>query len=82
MIEEGRHVDGKAYRCAAVRECFEESGILLAKKGDGEMLEVSLEERTRARKEIHEGRLNFGEWVEGLGGVVDCGSFSPSSFGR
>lgn len=80
--EEGRHRDGEAYRRAAVRECFEESGILLARKrgegsgGKGALLEVVEGEREWARKEIHAGRLGFGEWVEEKGGVLDTGMFN------
>ena len=71
-----RHVDGPAYRLGAIRECFEESGILLAKKNDGSdsLLEVEETERERARKEIHAGKLKFLDWVEAQGGVVDTGS--------
>ena len=71
-----RHIDGSAYRIGAIRECFEESGLLLAKKkGDesGVLLEVGDAERERARKEIHGGKLKFVDWVEGLGGSVDSG---------
>jgi hypothetical protein len=69
-------MDGPAYRLGAIRECFEESGLLLAKKkGDesGVLLEVGEAERERARKEIHGGKLKFVDWVEELGGVVDSG---------
>jgi hypothetical protein len=70
-----RHIDGPAYRLGAIRECFEESGILLAKKNDGSnsLLEVEEAERERARKEIHAGKLKFREWVKQQGGVVDTG---------
>jgi hypothetical protein len=70
-----RHIDGPAYRLGAIRECFEESGILLAKKSDGSgsLLEVEETERERARKEIHAGKLKFPEWVKQQGGVVDTG---------
>ena len=61
-----------------MRECFEESGLLLAKKkGDdsGVLIEVGESERERARREIHSGKLRFVDWVEGLGGVIDSGMF-------
>lgn len=70
-----RHVDGPAYRLGAIRECFEESGLLLAKK-DGHLVAVEDQERDTARKQIHSGRLKFKDWVEGLGGNVDSGSYS------
>lgn len=78
-----RHEDSKAYRVAAIRECFEESGILLARKsGEEGLLEVEESERERARKEIHAGKLKFQEWVESIGGIIDTGTnsyilFSP-----
>lgn len=77
--DEGRHVDGRSYRVGAIRECFEESGILLARKkgGEGGLLEVGEEERERARKSIHAGKERFEEWVERVGGVVDVGLFAP-----
>jgi hypothetical protein len=66
----------------AIRECFEESGILLVRSNDGSraLLRVPEEERERARKEIHSGRLRFLDWVKSQGGVVDTGkSHNPSS---
>jgi hypothetical protein len=57
----------------AVRETFEESGILLAKKEDGSLLEVEEGVREKARKDIHAGKLKFGDWVREQGGVVDLG---------
>lgn len=69
-----RHVDGRAYRVGAIRECFEESGILLARRKGGEgLLEVGEEVRERGRKDVHAGLVRFEEWVEGVGGVVDIG---------
>ena len=71
---EERHRDGQAYRVGAIRECFEESGILLAKgNGGSSLLEVEEAERERARKEIHAGKLKFRDWVKERGGVVDTG---------
>lgn len=70
-----RHVDGPSYRLGAIRECFEESGILLARKNDGSgaFLDVPEKERERARKEIHNGKLRFSDWVKSQGGFVDTG---------
>ncbi len=71
------HQDSEAYRLAAVRETFEESGILLARKKGivGEdLLEVEDEVRERGRKEVHANRVRFGEWLEGVGGVPDLGT--------
>ncbi|KAG9232945.1 hypothetical protein BJ875DRAFT_485603 [Amylocarpus encephaloides] len=75
-----RHFDGPTYRLGAVRECFEESGILLArKKGDksGELLQVDENEREKARKEIHGGKIRFEDWVERVGGEIDAESLIP-----
>jgi hypothetical protein len=66
----------------AIRECFEESGILLARCGDGSgaLLQVPEAERERARKEIHSGRLRFPDWVKSQGGIVDTGDDDPVLF--
>ena len=81
-----RHVDSEVYRRAAIRECFEESGILLAKSrqensatGENEapqMLSISSTEKERARKGVHANTLNFTEWVEKQGGELDSGECS------
>lgn len=70
-----RHVDGPSYRIGAIRECFEESGILLAKRNDGSgaILEVAEGVREQARKDIHAGQLKFVDWVESQGGIIDTG---------
>ncbi|KFY27950.1 hypothetical protein V493_03191 [Pseudogymnoascus sp. VKM F-4281 (FW-2241)] len=73
-----RHVDSPVYRLGAIRECFEESGILLARHRDGGgMLEVPDAERERARRAIHSGELKFSEWVKEMGGVVDADALLP-----
>lgn len=74
-----RHEDGPAYRMAAVRECFEETGILLARrKGDeSRLVHVDVAEREAARKRIHGNEVRFGDWVESLGGVPDTGMVYP-----
>ncbi|CCC06518.1 unnamed protein product [Sordaria macrospora k-hell] len=83
------HKDSEAYRLAAVRETFEESGILLARKkgtggngsggnGDGnEMLVLSEEELEEGRKEVFGDRIKFGKWLEGKGGVADIENLHP-----
>ncbi len=70
-----RHRDGKAYRLGAIRECFEESGLLLAreKNGAGALLNVSEELREKGRHAIHEGNVLFRDWVDQCGGVPDTG---------
>ena len=71
-----RHEDGEAYRLAAIRETFEESGILLAKnKKTGRLLtEVGDEEREEGRKAVHGGKVKFTEWLAEKGGVADTGA--------
>ncbi|KAL4740685.1 hypothetical protein BDV11DRAFT_185029 [Aspergillus similis] len=60
-----RHEDASWYRSAAIRELFEESGILLAKdQGSGKMLAVAEDERERGRREIHQKQTTFSEWLK------------------
>ena len=69
----------------AIRECFEESGILLAKPdrtGDVEgredvLLNVSVDEREAGRKAVHGGRTRFSEWVASKGGMSDVNGLIP-----
>jgi hypothetical protein len=65
------------YRLGAIRECFEESGILLARNRNGGMLDVPDAERERARRAVHSGELQFSEWVKQMGGVADVDSLVP-----
>ncbi len=74
MDSPARHVDGETYRLAAVRETFEESGILLARRrADGRVLHVSVNVLEDGRKKVHSGQVGFGEWVASLGGSPDIG---------
>ncbi|GKZ17526.1 hypothetical protein AbraIFM66951_004378 [Aspergillus brasiliensis] len=60
-----RHSDGPWYRNAAIRELFEESGILLAKdSSSGKMLAVPEEQREAGRRAIHQKELTFAEWLK------------------
>jgi len=65
----------------AIRECFEESGILLAKQSQNLelLLEVNDEERDGARHEIHKNKVKFQEWVQKKGGVPDVGKVFRAS---
>jgi len=76
-----RHVDSKPYRMAAIRETFEESGILLAKnKSTGELLQLDETEREKGRKAIHAGTISFPVWLAEKGGIADIGTQnSPSN---
>ncbi|MCJ1464943.1 hypothetical protein MMC07_003558 [Pseudocyphellaria aurata] len=71
-----RHEDSEPYRLAAIRECFEESGIILAKRKDKSegLLPLTDEERERGRHAIHENQVDFQTWVTQRGGVVDTGN--------
>lgn len=72
----GFHEDGLVYRLAAIRECFEESGILLARRSDGGgMLRIDDAEREAGRKAIHSGTVKFLDWLMKVGGVPDTGEF-------
>jgi 8-oxo-dGTP pyrophosphatase MutT (NUDIX family) len=69
------HRDCGPYRMAAIRETFEETGILLAFDKNGEVLSLPDEVREQGRMDVHAGRVGFGSWVEGLGGRVDVGTY-------
>jgi 8-oxo-dGTP pyrophosphatase MutT (NUDIX family) len=73
----GRHEDSPAYRLAACRETFEESGILLAKNKNGRLLQVYGAEREEARHKIHDQNWDFVDWVSRLGGVCDIAGLRP-----
>ncbi|TEA13205.1 Structure-specific endonuclease subunit SLX4 [Colletotrichum sidae] len=76
-----RHEDSPAYRLGAIRECFEETGILLAtKKGSGDastLVNLSVSDRDAARKQIHGNQVRFSDWVENIGGVPDVDALIP-----
>jgi 8-oxo-dGTP pyrophosphatase MutT (NUDIX family) len=71
------HEDGSAYRLAAIRETFEESGILLAKRidqtRDQGLLHVPDDVREAGRKQIHGNAVKFTEWLKNVGGEPDVG---------
>ena len=70
-----RHEDSEVYRIGAIRECFEESGLLLAKKKRSpyDILQLSDEDRERGRHAIHENAVGFRQWVDQKGGSPDIG---------
>ncbi|KAL4810999.1 hypothetical protein BDV18DRAFT_155610 [Aspergillus unguis] len=75
-----RHEDAPWYRNAAIRELFEESGILLAKdRKSGKMLAVPEEEREKGRREIHQKQTTFSEWLkkQDAGAVPDIENLVP-----
>ncbi|TXT07353.1 hypothetical protein VHUM_03073 [Vanrija humicola] len=76
----GRHVDGEAYRLAAIRETFEESGILLAHPKGGktdQLLDISEAQRQEGRGLVHGDKKRFTEWLEDVGGVADLDGLIP-----
>ena len=73
------HEDSPAYRHAAIRECFEESGILLARKQENaeELVELAEQERDEGRKAVHAEKVLFAEWVKEKGGRMDVEGLVP-----
>jgi 8-oxo-dGTP pyrophosphatase MutT (NUDIX family) len=67
---------GLAFWVAAVRECFEEAGLLLAVHPDGSPLDVGspLEAARFARhqRDVHRGRRSLAEVLTAEGLVLDC----------
>ncbi|KAK3055435.1 hypothetical protein LTR09_003355 [Extremus antarcticus] len=73
-----RHVDSEVYRNAAIRETFEESGILLARNnGFGRLIEVPEAEREEGRKAIHSNQTTFPKWLAQKGGRADIDGLIP-----
>ncbi|KAF2018016.1 hypothetical protein BU24DRAFT_421043 [Aaosphaeria arxii CBS 175.79] len=74
-----RHRDGPAYRLAAVRETFEECGILLANnKTTGRLFtEITDAEREEGRKAVHSGKTKFNDLLEKWGAVPDTDALIP-----
>ncbi|PVH95824.1 hypothetical protein DM02DRAFT_617638 [Periconia macrospinosa] len=77
----GRHQDGPAYRMAAIRETFEECGILLARnKKTGKLFsssDITDEERERGRRAVHSGQILFGDLLAQWGVEADTGGLRP-----
>ncbi|KAJ2895022.1 hypothetical protein MKZ38_006977 [Zalerion maritima] len=81
-----RHADGPAYRIAAVRECFEECGILLARPKSSSSSSPSQEEslirlapevRDQKRKEIHSHKTKFMDFMTSIDAEPDVSSLIP-----
>lgn len=73
-----RHEDSEAYRMAAIRECFEESGLLLARASSSDnLVQLSEREREKGRKAVHAEEVPFAEWVKQRGGVADVEGLVP-----
>jgi 8-oxo-dGTP pyrophosphatase MutT (NUDIX family) len=72
-----RHQDSLVYRIAAIRECFEESGILLAKAPDGSVVQLDEATRESARKQIHNNEKRFVDWLAEMGVAPDTDGLVP-----
>ncbi|KXJ96179.1 hypothetical protein Micbo1qcDRAFT_231272 [Microdochium bolleyi] len=75
-----RHQDSLQYRLAAIRETFEESGILLARptgKKDGPLLSLPAAERDKARRAIYKNEVRFVDWLKSVGGEPDIDNLRP-----
>lgn len=76
-----RHEDSDVYRMAAIRETFEESGILLARNnGFGRLIEVPEKDREEGRHAIHANELPFTKWLAGKGGRADIGELDGMTY--
>ena len=77
-----RHEDSSAYRLAAIRECFEESGILLAKSNsdaanNGNLIDLEQPQRDAGRKAVHSQDIPFGDWLTGHNAHADTEALIP-----
>ncbi len=74
---------GLGFWVAAVRESFEESGVLLAVRRDTyEWLspaDLASKELKDARVAVHDGTLRFADFLEGRGLVIDASRVKPWS---
>jgi 8-oxo-dGTP pyrophosphatase MutT (NUDIX family) len=70
----------KAVACAAVREVFEETGVLLAGSGDGDLLaDVSTVDWEAARRAVEAREVGFAELLRGRGLVLRADLLVPWS---
>ena len=72
-----RHRDNLAYRTGAIRELFEESGILLVRKDKDskELLSIAEPIRAAGRQIVHSEKVSFSHWLQQQSGkaVLDTG---------
>ncbi|KAI4119065.1 MAG: hypothetical protein LQ345_000985 [Seirophora villosa] len=85
------HEDSATYRVGAIRECFEESGILLARKRrrrrrsrveeeeeePSTLLQLNDQERDSGRRAVHDKKIGFQDWVRAHGGELDTEGLQP-----
>lgn len=77
-----RHIDSMAYRTGAIRELFEESGVLLARESSDPnqpLLSLTPEVRLAGRNDVHGGKLKLAEWLKQQSptAVLDTDSLIP-----
>lgn len=77
-----RHLDSIAYRTGAIRELFEESGVLLARESadpNQPLLELDPDTRLAGRNDVHGGKLKLHDWLkqQSATAVLDTGSLIP-----
>ncbi|KAL5396330.1 hypothetical protein PMIN04_005019 [Paraphaeosphaeria minitans] len=73
----GTNPNQPAYRLAAIRETFEESGILLAKKNGKLFTDISDAEREEGRKAVHAGTTLFPDLLSKWGCEPDVEGLIP-----
>jgi len=76
-----RHLDSLAYRTGAIRELFEETGILLAResKGAKTLLKVPRTQRKEGREAVHKGKTGLAAWLRDISSaaVLDTDRLIP-----
>ena len=77
-----RHTDSLAYRTGAIRELFEETGILLARSSSSatSLLRLSRDTRRQGRKDVHSHKTTFKTWLSETSGpsaVLDTDRLLP-----
>lgn len=77
-----RHRDNIAYRTGAIRELFEESGVLLARESDDPnqpLLSLDPDVRLAGRHDVHSGKTSFHSWLKEQSptAVLDTDSLIP-----
>ncbi|KAH0847804.1 hypothetical protein AYO21_04010 [Fonsecaea monophora] len=76
-----RHLENIAYRTGAIRELFEETGILLARESRTaeSLLPVSTAVRKEGRESVHKGKVSFKSWLSSISpnAVLDTDRLIP-----